>query len=152
VSPVLFRCRLRLIIIGDGITPIPIGAITTDIVIKAITTYITTTGATIGIGLGLSASTDAPGTIAIGKRRVLRRSAQETNRRRFWNWNLRSVRVRYLIAPADLAHVPEVLAACGFRSRVFHATKTEMIGAGIDFALAARADHITRTVLIVTKK
>ena len=34
----------------------------------------------------------------------------------------------------------------GFRSRVFHATKTEMIGAGVDFAFAARADDVARSV------
>ena len=32
------------------------------------------------------------------------------------------------------------------------ATKTKMIGAGVDFAFAARADDVARTVLIVAKK
>ena len=45
-----------------------------------------------------------------------------------------------------------VLLACGFRARVFHATKTEMIRAGVDFAFAAGADDVARAILIVAKK
>jgi dihydroxyacetone kinase-like predicted kinase len=45
-----------------------------------------------------------------------------------------------------------VLSACGFRARVFHATKTEMIRAGVDFAFVARADDVTGTILVVAKK
>jgi hypothetical protein len=59
VLPVLFRRRLRLIIIVDGIT---------DIVTEGITTDITTTGTTIDTGPGLSASMGVQGIIAIGKR------------------------------------------------------------------------------------
>ena len=33
-----------------------------------------------------------------------------------------------------------------------HATKTEMVSAGVNFAFAARAHYVTRTVLIVAKK
>jgi hypothetical protein len=40
----------------------------------------------------------------------------------------------------------------GFRALVFHATKTEMVGAGIDFAFAARADDVARAILVVAKK
>ena len=32
------------------------------------------------------------------------------------------------------------------------AAKTEMVGAGIDFAFATRADDVTRAVLVVAKK
>ena len=34
----------------------------------------------------------------------------------------------------------------------YDATKTKMIGAGIDFAFATCAHYVTRTVLIVAKK
>ena len=33
-----------------------------------------------------------------------------------------------------------------------HAAKTEMVGAGVDFAFATGADHITRTVLRIAKE
>ena len=55
--PVLFRCRLRLIITGDGTTGITTGAIITDITTAGI---ITDTG----VGLSLMA---VPGIIAIGR-------------------------------------------------------------------------------------
>jgi hypothetical protein len=42
--------------------------------------------------------------------------------------------------------------ACGFRARIFHAAKTEMVGAGVDFAFAARADDVSRAILVVAKK
>src|SRR5256885_4075342 len=45
-----------------------------------------------------------------------------------------------------------VLSACGFRARFFHATKTEMVSAGVNFAFAARADDVARAVLVVAKK
>src|SRR5205807_9188733 len=45
-----------------------------------------------------------------------------------------------------------VLSACGFRARFFHATKTEMIGASVDFAFAASAHYVARAVLVVAKK
>ena len=34
----------------------------------------------------------------------------------------------------------------------FHAAEAEMIGAGVDFAFAARADDVARAILIVAKK
>ena len=33
-----------------------------------------------------------------------------------------------------------------------HAAKTEMVGAGVDFAFAARADDVARTILLIAKK
>jgi len=66
--PVLFRRRPWLIVIMDGITPITMEAITTDIATKGITTSISIAGTTIGTGVGLSASVGVQDTIAIGKR------------------------------------------------------------------------------------
>ena len=39
----------------------------------------------------------------------------------------------------------------GLLSRL-HAAKAEMVGAGVDFAFAARADDVTRAVLVVAQK
>ena len=61
--PVLFRRKLRLIIIVDGIT---------DIVTEGITTDITITTTTIGTGLGLWASMGVQAIIAIGNRIIVR--------------------------------------------------------------------------------
>jgi hypothetical protein len=66
VLPVLFRRRLRLIIIVDGIT---------DIVTEGITTDITTTGTTIDTGPGLSASMGVQDIIGIGKRIIAHRAS-----------------------------------------------------------------------------
>ena len=56
----------------DGIIHITTEAITTDIVIKGITTSISIAGTTIGTGVGLSASMGVQDFIAIGKRIVAR--------------------------------------------------------------------------------
>ncbi len=36
--------------------------------------------------------------------------------------------------------------------RRFHAAEAQMIGAGVDLALAARADDVARAVLVIAKK
>ena len=45
-----------------------------------------------------------------------------------------------------------VLSACCFRAGILHATKTEMIGPGIDLSFAPGAHDVTRTVIGVAKK
>jgi hypothetical protein len=45
-----------------------------------------------------------------------------------------------------------VLLVRGFDARVFHATKTEMVGAGVDFTFAACANEVARAILVVAKE
>ena len=71
---------------------------------------------------------------------------------RRWSYSDQRMIVGRKLSVSNREFCVDILPSGGFRRTLFHAAKAEMVGPGVDFAFAARADDVARAIMFVAKK